>query len=69
MVTKSQITAELQRRIDAAKARNDWQAVELYTATALRIQRTRDLSVSGLSRRIAAIDARSPLTLRNGEAV
>jgi hypothetical protein len=64
MVTKSDLIREIDRRITAAKERGDWQSVELYTCTALRIQRTRDLAVSGLSRRIAAIDARSPLTER-----
>lgn len=68
MIDKSQLLRELQCRIDGAKRRGDWQSVELHTSTALRVLSTPDLSVSGLSRRIAkriaATDARIPLTER-----
>lgn len=68
MTTKRQILQELQRRIDAAKARNDFRAVELYTLTALRVQETRDLAVAGIAKRIAATDALIPLMDRIGGA-
>jgi len=64
MVTKRQLLAELDHRIDSARKAGDWKAAELYTATALRIVQTRDLALSGISHRIAAADARFPLIAR-----
>lgn len=64
MTTKRQILQELQRRIDAARDRKDFRAVELYTATAHRVRETRDLATAGIAQRIAATDARIPLTDR-----
>lgn len=64
MVTKSDLIRELDRRIKAARERGDFRSAELYTCTALRIHETRDLAVSGLTRRIAAVDAGIPLTER-----
>jgi hypothetical protein len=67
MVSKRQLLQELQRRIDAARDAADWRMAELYTCTALRIQRTPNLAVAGqTAREVAATDARISLTDRIG---
>ena len=61
---KRELLRELQFRIDAASVKNDWQAVELHTATAIRIMAEPNIETSGLARRIAARKAATPLDLR-----
>jgi hypothetical protein len=63
-MNRRQLLQEMQSRIDTANRNGNWRMAEIYAAAAIRIQQTPDLSVSGLSRRLAAELAPVPMGAR-----
>jgi hypothetical protein len=61
-----ELLKELAFRAERCRARNDWQGVETYTATWLRVNAESDEqhAISGLARRMAANVAPLPLDER-----
>lgn len=63
-MNREQVQRELKRRIDTAREKGNWRMAEIHTAALVTVTTSRDLSVSGLSRRLAAAQAPLPVDQR-----